>query len=248
VLAAPPVVELLQRGFVNAWVLAKDLDAIAARAGAGDVAKVCELVQANYGYPVDSVLLGADLAVHGHVNVHDAAGHDPRAYLAFLRRGLAAAGRLAPDATAPAAARAAPKRGAAAPKPLVVTPAAPAASLLDAFRARGFGEPSMAFVTVDATAFADGGVLELEVRVGSGAAAGRFEICAPVADDPETGAPAPRAMRPVATLPSVARETTATLRHEFAKGGRFGLAIMPATGTEEGDGNAFVATVTVRAR
>jgi hypothetical protein len=206
-------------------------------------------VQANYAYPVDSVVIGADLAVHGHVNVNDAGGFDPDAYLAFLRRGLAAAGRLAAKAATPADDKPAVRKPkAAAPKPLVVTPAQPSASLLDTFRARGFGEPSMAFVTVDATAFAGGGVLELEVRVGSGAAAGKFEICAPVADDPATGAPAPRAMRPVATLPSVARETTAKVAYAFAKGDRFGLAIMPAAGTAEGDGNAFVATVTVRAR
>jgi hypothetical protein len=247
VLSAPPVVALLQREFVNAWVLAKDLDAIAARAGTDDVAAVCKLVLANYGYPVDSVVLGADLAVHGHVNVHDQAGFDPDAYGTFLRRGLAAAGRIAAVPGAAGDAKPPPKPAGARRAPLVLTPERPTASVLDTLRATARGQPSMAFVTVDTSAFAGGGVLELEVRVGSGVAAGKFEICAP-ADAPAGGGPAARAMRPVESLPSVARETTARITHAFAQGGMLGIAIMPAAGTAEGDGNAFLATVTVRAR
>jgi hypothetical protein len=230
-------------------VLAKDLEAIAARDG-DDVARVCKLVRANYGYPVDSVLIGADLRVHGHVNVHEPRGRDPAAYLAFLRTGLAAAGRVAAAPGRVSAAGAVGDAGeadaevATARRPLQVTPERPTASLLDVFRARGFGRPSMVFTMIDATAFVDGGVLEIGIRTGSGSAAGRFELCAAA---PEGGEGAALMMQPVEAK-SVARESTATLAHEFASGGSFGLAVAPVAGTPQAGANAFVATITVRKR
>ena len=81
----------LRDEFVNAWVLAKELEGIAARSDDEDVALLCSRVREHYDYPVDSVLLAPDLRVLGHVNVHEPAGRDPALYLAFLRAGLAAA-------------------------------------------------------------------------------------------------------------------------------------------------------------
>ena len=42
-----------------------------------------------------------------------------------------------------------------------------------------------------------------------------------------------------------ASSLTTKLRHTFATGDRFGIAILPAADTAVGDGNAFLATVTV---
>ena len=238
--------EQLRADFVNSWVLAKDLEPLAARSD-GDLAGLCKLLKANYGYPVDSVLVGADLTVRGHVNVHDETAGDPGDYVAFLRKGLAAAGRTATAVAADKPAARAPARHKGAPVlPLTLTPDRPTASHLDTFTARGFGQVSMSFLSIDTTAFADGGTIEVDVRVGSGAASGRFELCAVV--DDTNGKTRSRFMQPVKQLPAVARETTQKLVHEFAKGDKFGLAVMPAPGTGEGETNAFLATVTIRKR
>ena len=49
----------LRANFVNVWLLAKDLGAIAERSADPDVAKLCDLIRANYDYPVDCVLISA---------------------------------------------------------------------------------------------------------------------------------------------------------------------------------------------
>jgi hypothetical protein len=252
VLTRPEVLATLRQDFVNAWLLAKDLPAIAARAGDADTAKLCALIQENYGYPVDSVLIAPDLRVVGHVNVHEPTATDPTAYLAFLRAGLAKARGEALPSAAPAepaealpTAVKAPERPArsrlAPTRALKLTPEAPTDTILDLIRRGGFGEMSMGFHTIDATAFAGGGTIEITVRVGDAKAAGRFELCA--------AAPGSRnAMGPVRTLDKVARGETAKLSYEFEKGARFGLATKAAAGSAEGDANAFLATVTVRGR
>jgi hypothetical protein len=243
VLSSAPVLALLRQEFVNCWVLAKDLEAIAARDGSSDIATLCKRIRDNYGYPVDSVLVAADLRVVGHVNVNDVAV-DPVRYIAFLRQGLAAA-----DRTLPAVASAVMPETTAVtgrPRELKLTPAQPGTSLLDVVRCRGFGQPSFVYHAIDATAFAEGGVLEIEVRVGSGTIAATFELCAEVVlPGDESKAGERHFVQPVQSR-SVAREGSDKLVHTFKKGDRLGLTVKPAPGSTEGDLNAFLATVTVR--
>jgi hypothetical protein len=228
------VIALLRAEFVNTWLLARDLEAIAARSGDADVAQLCALVRENYGYPVDSVLITPDLRVVGHVNVNEAAAREASLYLSFLRRGLAAARgeELAEAPEEPEVHAESDYLG----RTLVLTPDEPLGTLLDVVRRGGFGEPNMKFFMIDATAFTDGGTLEISVRVGGANASGKFELCAAV----EGG------MSPVQTLAKVGPGETATLTHAFDAGALFGLATMAGAGSVEGDTNAFLATVTVR--
>ena len=243
------MLDLLRKDFVNAWVLAKELDAVAAASDDAGVRTLCERIQENYDYPVDSVLLSSDLHVLGHVNVHEPGARSAAGYLGFLRKGLAAArGEVAPHAEpadGPAAkpeAKPSGNHGAAAQRaprePLRLEPAAPTGSLLEVITKRPFGESSFAFFPIDATAFAAGGTIEIAVRMGGDAASGTFELCVA----------AGKGMRPERTLPKVAPNGTGELSLEFGKGARFGLAVKPGPGTAVGECNAFLATVTVRAR
>lgn len=244
------MIAALREGFVNAWVLAKDLEAIAGRSGDDGVKQVCKLVADNYRYPVDSVLITPDLRVVGHVNVHEPAARDPALYVDFLRRGRAAAGgddgegAATAAASAPAIGPAADRGGApaaarAASRSLRVTPEAPTDSLLGVLRRRGFGEPSLRFHSIDATAFAGGGELVVTVRIGDEQPAATFELCSASPDDP-------RAMMPVRTV-KLARGGAGELKLPFAAGARFGLAIKPSGGVD-GDANAFLVEVEVRPR
>lgn len=241
-LTAPDVLQTLRERFVNVWLLAKDLEAIAASSDDAEVATLCGRIRAHYDYPVDSVLIASDLSVVGHVNVHEPAAREPGRYLAFLRRGLAAArGEAAPAEAGDAPDGHASAEHAAGTRGLVLRPDEPTGTLLDVVRRRGFGRTSMTFFPIDATAFGGGGELEITVRLGGGEAAGRFELCAAVPGEPS-------AIQPVESLDEVAPGGTARMVHAFAAGARFHLAAMPAGGAAEGEVNAFLVTVTMRPR
>jgi len=241
------VLATLREGFVNTWLLAKDLDAIAARAGDADLTQLCALIRSNYDYPVDSVLITSDLRVVGHVNVHASEASLPASYLTFLRRGLAAARgeEYVAEAEPPPVSAPDPASKRPAPRGLTLTPVAPTDSILDIVRGRGPGHSGLAFFGLDTTAFPTGGTLEVTVRLGGSAARGKFELCAGMDGNPQM-------MTPVRTLDALQPGATGTLSLEFEQGARFGLAAMTApmtaTGTTEGDVNAFLATVTVRGR
>ncbi|MCA8950958.1 MAG: hypothetical protein KDE27_15750, partial [Planctomycetes bacterium] len=186
----------LQQDFVNVWVLARDLEAIAAASDDPDIGALCAAIRANYGYPVDSVVIAPDLEVLGHLNVHEPGARDPETYLAFLQQTL---GRE------PAPPAGAERR--AVPTSVRVTPDEPAASVLDVVEQSARAKDAVKFFTIDATKFANRCRLEITVRVGSGAAAGTFELCAAAPGEPD-------AMTPVETLPRVAPGETAVLVHE----------------------------------
>lgn len=226
----------LRAGFVNTWVLAKDLETIAARGGDADLTQLCALIRSNYAYPVDSVLITPDLRVVGHVNVHAPDASRPASYVTFLRRGLAAARGEELEEPAPAPADERP-----APRSLTLTPDAPTDSILDVVRRSGPGQPGLVFFGLDASAFTTGGTLEVTVRLGGAAAPGKFELCAGMRGNPHM-------MAPVRTLEVLQPGATGTLVYEFEQGARFGLAAMTAAGAKEGESNAFLSTVTVRGR
>lgn len=239
---------MLRHDFVNTWLLAKDLDAIAAKAGSDDVATLCKVIQANYGYPVDSVLIGPDLDVLGHLNVHEPAARNAADYVAFLRQALVRAGAASAELPSAKAAEPAPRPAGKRQHPptLRLTAESPTATLLDVFRGRPMGQPSLTFYPIDATAFAGGGELEITVQVGSAEAPGKFELCAVARLGRGEGGG--EVMQPVRTIPKLAREQSGKLVHPFAEGARFGLAVMPTPGTATDAVNAFSAVVTVRPR
>lgn len=230
----------LREGFVNCWLLAKDLEALAGRSEDPALARLCGLIRENYAYPVDSVLITPDLRVVGHVNVHSIEALDPKLYRTFLRRGLAAARgeEFAPEPEAAGDVRAKERR---APRGLTLTPGAPSDSLLEVIQCTGPGKNGFTFYRIDATAFSGGGTLEVELRLGTASASGKFELCAAMDD-------ARQLFGPVKTLESLAPGESGRLTLEFAAGAPFGLAVMTAAGAKAGDVNAFLASVTVRGR
>ncbi len=75
----------MKRDFVNAWVLAKDLEAIAAETSSAAVRAAAELVGRSYLYPVDSQVLSSEGKLLDHVCANDLHGEDDlQRYLALL--------------------------------------------------------------------------------------------------------------------------------------------------------------------
>ena len=226
---------MLANEFVNAWVLAKDLEGIAQRSKDEDIAELCAKLKKNYAYPVDSVLVTPALEVVGHVNVNQPEALLPELYARFLRRGLA----LARGEEPPPEPEEEP--GTASPPPVRLTPSEPEGTLLDLVVVAKEGSFDMRFFALDASAFTGPLELTIEVRLGSAAAAGTFELCAAPSDMPEM-------MSPVETLARLEPGKVGTLTHTFERGALFGLAVKGAEGQAEGATNAFLATIRARAR
>lgn len=227
------MIAALREGFVNSWLLAKDLETIAAGSGDAGVAELCALIRASYDYPVDSVLVSTDLRVVGHLNVHAPDARDPEAYVRFLQRGSAAARGEA--FVEPAAEDAKPAPRGPAQRATTLTPRAPSDSILDVVRPG----PGLRYFALDATAFTGRGTIEVDVRLGGGAPGAVFELCAPIDGDP-------RSTSPVRTL-ELGPGESGKLRLEFEAGAAFGLAVKAGAG-EASDANAFLAEVAVTAR
>ncbi len=71
---------------MSAWVLARDLPALAEAADTPELRALYELLRANYTYPVDSIVISPDLEVMGQMDV-SSAYQSP--YDGFLREALA---------------------------------------------------------------------------------------------------------------------------------------------------------------
>ncbi len=70
---------------MNAWVLATDLEAIAAETSSAAVRAAAELVRRSYLYPVDSQVLSSEGELLDHVCANDLNGADnSQRYLALL--------------------------------------------------------------------------------------------------------------------------------------------------------------------
>ena len=188
---------------------------------------------------MDSVLITADARVVGHLNAHEDRARHGGGYLAFLREGLARArGEDVPEAPAAAPAPVPEPPGDRRLRQLTLVPKEPAGELLNVIQKRGLGQQSMLFLHLDATAFPGGGEIQVEITLGGGDAAGRFELCAPV--------PGPRpAVSPVRTLRGVAPGASQKMVYRFDEGAVFMLAAAPAADAAEGAVNAFRAKVRV---
>lgn len=76
---------LLGGAFVNSWVLAKELPRIRDALGEdSDLGRLCTLLEENYSYPVDSIVLAPSLEVLGQRDVNVATSTGPKLYLEWL--------------------------------------------------------------------------------------------------------------------------------------------------------------------
>lgn len=233
-------------------MLAKDLDIIAQQAADPDIAKLCQLIQDNYKYPVDSVLISSKLDLLGHVNVNQFEILVPEGYRRFLTKGLAAAGRR-PSVSAevqdesPKDSEMPPEVNLAAadavPKPpagLVLTRERPEDSLLEIARHEGQGKPGFVMYSIDVSDFAKGGTIEIKIRVGGGDASVQFELCGPVPDSPGF-------FLTFQDIPKIAPGETKTITHKFEKGEKLSLVVKAHSPPDSpAQASAFLATVTVK--
>ena len=87
----------MNKDFVNAWVLAKDLPRLAEASSDEDFRKLCATLKQHYTYPVDSIVVSPAGEVLEQRSVEEAMTMEPQDYVAFLASALAAS-RATPTA------------------------------------------------------------------------------------------------------------------------------------------------------
>ena len=116
--------------------------------------------------------------------------------------------------------------------------------VLDFFQMPESGHLDYTVVHIDATAFEDGGTLTIDIRVGSGEAAGSFDLF-----DGDSKLPTGGIRRADAALAfqwGIPPGGTGTITYQFDKGQAFRLGAASDWQSEKGSVNAFYAQISIR--
>ena len=116
----------------------------------------------------------------------------------------------------------------------------PSQEILDIFRAPGSGYQDYTVVNIDTTAFEDGGTLSIYIRVGSGDAAGSFDLF-----DSDTELPIEGVPEALVSAWGIEANTATTINHHFERGEVFKLGATGDWFSKKGDTNAFYLRISV---
>ena len=116
----------------------------------------------------------------------------------------------------------------------------PSQEILDIFRAPGGGYQDYTVVNIDTTAFEDSGILSIYIRVGSGDAAGSFDLFDSGAELPKEGIP-----EALASAWGIKPNAFTTIRHRFERGEVFKLGATGDWFSKIGNINAFYLRISV---
>ena len=114
--------------------------------------------------------------------------------------------------------------------------------ILDFFRTPERGHQDYTVVKIDTTAFENGGMLTIEIRVGSGKAAGSFDLFHGNSELPTEGTPD----NPLAHEWGISPGETAIIAYRFDQGQVFQLGATGDWFSEKGSVNAFHARISIR--
>ena len=117
----------------------------------------------------------------------------------------------------------------------------PSQEILDAFRAPGEGYQDYTVVSIDTTAFEDGGTLLIDIHVGNADTAGSFDLFDGDAELPTEGYPTDALTSAWGIRPS----TAGKIKHRFARGTVFKFGATGDWYGEKGHINAFQAKISV---
>ena len=124
---------------------------------------------------------------------------------------------------------------------LVLDRAQPSQEILDAFRAPGDGYQDYTVVSIDTTAFEDGGTLIIDAQIGSAETAGSFDLFDGDAELPTEGYPTDALTSAWGIRPGEAGK----IIHRFARGKVFKFGATGDWDGEKGHINAFQARISI---
>ena len=202
------------------------------------------------GSPVDCLVISPTFELMGRQPVNEllfAGGNTPRRYLTFLQESLA--GKLpgfGEDTSQPSPepdSEPFSQLDAAMAEDLkvILTSERPKREVLNIFRTPKRGHQDYTVIEIDTTAFEEGGVLTIDISVGSAEPAGSFDLYDGDAEIPTEGMP----HGALASAWDVPSGKTGTIKYRFSQGKVFKLGGTGNWFSEEGSLNAFQAKISV---
>ena len=201
------------------------------------------------GSPVDVLVISPELELMGRQPVNElfSSGDIGQNYLAFLQDSLA--GKLPgfgedtsqPSSEPDSASFADLDAAVAEDLKVILTGEKPKWEVLNIFRTPKRGYQDYTVIEIDTTAFQDGGLLVIDISVGSAEPAGSFDLYAGDAELPTEGMP----HGALASAWDVPPGKTGTIKHRFNQGKVFKLGGTGSWFSEEGSLNAFQAKISV---
>ena len=246
VLSDPKVIALLNEQFVNVFVLLRDLPKFqsgtqgepASRLANTISATLEEAVAQGAGRSVNTFILSPELELISHLPYRKPG--EPRInqeiYGTFLKEAL--------GEKFPGLAEEAPHSSSAVPiggLKIVLTPQRPEQESLSVFRTPEPGFQDYTVVAIDTTAFKEGGVLTIDISVGTAEAAGSFDLFDGESELPTVGAPHNALISAWGILPGKSQRIT----YPFERGQHFKLGATGDWFSEKGTINAFLAKISV---
>ena len=259
VLSNDRIIKFLNENFINTWVSNVELErtpfkqefmALRRQQGFKPFDKTRPLAQAimkgwKKHSPSDSLILSPDLELMGRQPVNEISGDWTGGYLTFLKESLA--GKLpgfAEESSEPQSTDGGPHNSNAVPiggLNVVLTPQRLEQESLSIFRTPKRGYQDYTVIEIDATAFKDGGVLTIDISVGSAEPAGSFDLYAGDTELPTEGMP----HGALASAWDVPSGETGTIKYRFDRWKVFKLGGTGSWFSEEGSINAFLAKISV---
>lgn len=203
------------------------------------------------GSPVDILVISPELELMGRQPVNElfsiSSGDIVQNYLAFLQNSLA--GKLpgfSEDTSQPSPAPDSESlteldTAVAEDLKVILTSEKPKREVLNIFRTPKRGHQDYTVIEIDITAFEEGGILVIDISVGSAEPAGSFDLYAGDAELPTEGMP----HGALASAWDVPSGKTGTIKYRFDQGKVFKLGGTGNWFSEEGSINAFLAKISV---
>ena len=259
VLSNDRIIKFLNENFTNTWVsnvelertpFKKEFMALRRQQGFKPFDKTHPLAQAimkgwKKHSPSDSLILSPDLELMGRQPVNEISGDWAEGYLTFLKESLA--GKLpgfAEETSEPQSMGGGSHNSDAVPiggLNVVLTPQKLEQESLSIFRTPKQGYQDYTVIEIDTTAFKNGGVLTIDISVGSAEPAGSFDLYDGDAELPTEGMPHGALASAWDVLPG----KKGTIKYRFDRGKIFKLGGTGSWFSEEGSVNAFLAEISV---
>ena len=229
-LSDPEVIRTLNEKFVNTWVLLRELPELIGGAKGEAVSLVAKKMKRHYTDSVDILALTPDAEVIMHQpEMALPYRNQAQAYLSVLQHTV--------DAFEGKRTRVG-KRSKLDGNPISL--GVELMEVLQVFRASGTDTPNYTVVEIDTTSFERGGILHIEIQVGTGEAAGTFELFDADAEIP-TEDDTDEALEGAWDVPPGG---IGHIFHDFRRGRRFKL-IATGSGNLANCPNAFLARVSI---
>lgn len=201
--------------------------------------------------PVDILVISPELELMGKQPLNElfSSGDIVQNYLAFLQDSLAgklpgfSEGTSQPSPGPDSESLTELDTAVAEDLKVILTSEKPKWEVLNIFRTPKQGHQDYTVIEIDTTVFEEGGLLVIDISVGSAEPAGSFDLYASDTELPTEGMP----HGALASAWDVPSGKTGTIKYRFNRGKVFKLGGTGSWSSEEGSTNAFLATISVEA-